>query len=348
MPCNTCFILGAGFSAPAGIPTQRDLLRNIFKPEYADCLNHIRTIFGLTEQDKGEVLKDTALEDVFTFLDKIISGNDTAAGFDIKKAYDAKRDLIDYIIKELSGGLKKMQAAGRYEYFFNSLAARKKNDNETNTVITFNWDTISDFYINGAFRDMGANHGVDYGCYDWSYDEDKDDYVPSLLRKEKGYKTIKLFKMHGSINWVYKKENGALYIKEQTGAYPEGLPLESEEERNEYEHIFMTPTFLKDFSNIHTQSVWHNALFDLLDAKRLVFLGCSMPLADYEFRYLLLKTAVRNKENRIRVALYPKARMEDKKETKSRFRALFAGNDLDFREIDIDDFLIDRELIWDW
>jgi hypothetical protein len=345
MDCNTCFILGAGFSNPAKIPTQNGLLRNIFQPEYADCLKHIKNIFGLEESDENKLLKDPALEDVFTFLDKIITGNDTAAGFDIKKAYDAKRDLINYIIKDLSGMLKKMHGERRYEYFFNSLADRKKNDNETNTVITFNWDTIPDFYINHAFQDMGENNGVDYGCYDWDYD-DKDAYVPSMLRKEKGYKTIKLFKLHGSINWIYKKEDGALYVKEQTGACPGGLPLETEEERNEYEHIFMTPTFLKDFSNLHTKSMWHNAGFDLLKAKRLVFLGCSLPLADYEFRYMLLKTAVRNKENTIIVTIYPGLEDESKKEIKSRFRALFAGNKLVFRETDIADFLIDKDAIW--
>jgi hypothetical protein len=345
MDCNTCFILGAGFSAPAKMPPQSGLLRNIFRPDYADCLKHIKSIFGLEESDENELLKNPALEDVFTFLDKIISDNDTAAGFDIKKAYDAKHDLINYIIKDLSGTLKEMQGERRYEYFFNSLADRKKNDNETNTVITFNWDTIPDFYINRAFHDMGANNGVDYGCYDWDYDE-KDHYVPSMLRKAKNCKTIKLFKLHGSINWVYSKKNGALYVKEQTGDYPDGLLLETEEERSEYEHIFMTPTFLKDLSNLHTKSMWHNAGFDLSVAKRLVFLGCSLPLADYEFRYLLLKTAVRNKANKIRVVIRPGD--TSRKELESRFRALFAGNDLVFQEIDIADFLIDQDAIWNW
>jgi hypothetical protein len=284
---------------------------------------------------------------VFTFLDKIITGNDTAAKFNIKKAYDVKRDLINYIIKEMSADLKKMRGERKYKYFFNSLACHKKNNNETNTIVTINWDTIPDFYINSAFRNLGPNNGVDYGCYDWDYN-DKDNYVPSLLRKAKGYKTIKLFKLHGSINWVYAKENGSLYVKEQTGVYPEGLLLESEEERNEYEHIFMTPTFLKDFSNLHTQSIWHNALFDLSEAKRLVFVGCSLPLADYEFRYLLLKTAVRNKENEIRVILYPESATKDKKEIKNRFRTLFTGNNIDFQEKDTAEFLVDKELIWDW
>jgi hypothetical protein len=82
---------------------------------------------------------------------------------------------------------------------------------------------------------------VDYGVYDWSYDDD-DDYVSSILRKTKGYLTVKLLKLHGSINWVYSKENGALYVKEQTDDPPRGLTI-TDEVSKEYEHIFMTPTF---------------------------------------------------------------------------------------------------------
>ncbi len=33
--------------------------------------------------------------------------------------------------------------------------------------------------------------------------------------------------------------------------------------------------------------VWHNALLDLMEAKKVVFVGYSFPIADFELRYLL-------------------------------------------------------------
>lgn len=187
---------------------------------------------------------------------------------------------------------------------------------------------------------------MDYGCYDWDY-EGKKDYVPSILRKAKGYSTVKVLKLHGSINWAYSKKHGGLYVKEQKSALPEGLIIEKEK-RGEFEHVFMTPTFIKDLSNLYTQSIWHNAGYDLADAERVVFLGCSLPLADYEFRHLLFKTAVREKENKIRVLIHPKAPKERKEETKNSFQTLFTGNDIDFKELDMAEFLERDDLIWDW
>ena len=121
-----------------------------------------------------------------------------------------------------------------------------------------------------------------------------------------------------------------------------------EDTRKEFEHIFMTPTFIKDFTNMHTKTMWHNAQFDLSDAERIVFLGCSLPQADYEFRYLLLKTAVRNPKNKIRVVIYPGSPPSDKKETKKHFKTLFVEKDIKFEEVDIADFLTDPDLIWHW
>jgi hypothetical protein len=343
MACKTCFVLGAGFSAPAELPVQNALLNNIADPENKKEAEHIKKIFGLEEPRN---MRGVALEDVFTFLDKIITANEYAADFDMASAYQAKRDLINYVIKVLNEKLAEMRGETEYERFFTGIAKRKIDYDETNTIVTFNWDTLPDFYINRAFERLGRNNGVDYGVYDWSYDDD-DDYISSILRKARGFKTVKLLKLHGSINWMHSKKNGALYVEEQTGSCPKGFPITGDYSKK-YEHIFMTPTFIKDFSTLAAKSVWFNAGLDLADAERVVFAGCSLPLADYEFRCLLLKTAVQNKENRIRVTIYPGASQAEKDDTKKRFENLFIGNDIKFEEVDAADFLTDRSLNWDW
>lgn len=339
MDCHTCFVTGAGFSAPAKMPIQSELLQNISHKELA----YIQEIFG--HKGGAGFFKNIALEDVFTFLDKIINGNEYVADFDAARAEQASRDLISYFIANFNQKLQLVKGKDKYEYFFKQIVKHKING-ETNTIVTFNWDTIPDFYINRAYQEYGEKGGVDYGCYDWDYD-DKGNYVSSILRKASGYSTIKLLKLHGSINWAYSKKEGVLYVKEQTGPYPKGLLLE-DQDKKEYDHILKTPTFIKDLSNVHTKMIWHNASFDLAAAKRIVFLGCSLPQADYEFRYLMLKTAVRNKENKIRVLIYPKSREEDKKAIKDRFEKLFIGKNIRFKELDVAEFLVDKDLIWDW
>jgi hypothetical protein len=58
------------------------------------------------------------------------------------------------------------------------------------------------------------------------------------------------------------------------------------------EPFIITPTFVKQFAMPHIQTTWHNAFVELRECTRLVFLGYSMPEADYHFR-TLLRRAVR-------------------------------------------------------
>ncbi|MDR1788008.1 MAG: hypothetical protein LBR16_06125 [Treponema sp.] len=277
MSCNTCFVLGAGFSAPAGIPPQKDLLRDIARSDDEKARRHIQDIFGLDHS--VDALNEVSLEDVFTFLDKIISRNGSVGVFNLVTAYQAKGDLINYIVRKFNASLREMRGERKYEYFFNAIANRKIVDGETNTIVTFNWDTIPDFYITRAFKFLGKNNGVDYGCYDLDYDKwvrsKQTDRVPSILRAAKGYKTIKVLKPHGSINWAYQKDKEAILVKEQTGAFPEGLLFE-DDDHTDHEHVLMTPTFTKDLSSQHIQSIWQNIHIDMEAAKRILFLAaCS-------------------------------------------------------------------------
>jgi hypothetical protein len=361
MGCNTCFVTGSGFSVPAGVPAQSGLLK--YLAEDTESRKIIAAVFNLKETAGKDILAGLQLEDIFTFLDKIIaakgsagipsSDNDTSPT-GIKEAHDYKNILIECLIVRIGEKLKELRARHRYEHFFNGIVQRKTEHNETNTVVTTNWDTVPDFYINKAFKDLGVKKGgVDYCVYDRDCDTVDDEaygYTPSILRKAKGWSTVKLLKLHGSMNWALSKEDGALYVKLQTGACPERLPIEGGLQKW-FDRIFMTPTFIKDFSNLHTQTIWNNAGFDLAEAKRVVFIGCALQTADYEFRNLLLRTAARRRGKKIRVILRPAETPEEKliqKQTKEHYATLFPCHDIEFEEIDAADFLLDDGLVWRW
>jgi hypothetical protein len=52
----------------------------------------------------------------------------------------------------------------------------------------------------------------------------------------------------------------------------------------------VTPTFLKKFENPHIRMVWHNAGIDLCEASKVVFIGYSLPKADYHLKTLFKRT----------------------------------------------------------
>jgi hypothetical protein len=49
----------------------------------------------------------------------------------------------------------------------------------------------------------------------------------------------------------------------------------------------ITPTFLKNLNNIQNKLIWQNAAIELAEATKIVFLGYSLPHADFEFKQLL-------------------------------------------------------------
>jgi hypothetical protein len=59
------------------------------------------------------------------------------------------------------------------------------------------------------------------------------------------------------------------------------------------EPYIITPTFAKVFDLPHIQTTWHNAFIELREADGIVFIGYSLPDADYHFR-ALLRRAVRS------------------------------------------------------
>jgi hypothetical protein len=124
----------------------------------------------------------------------------------------------------------------------------------------------------------------------------------------------------------------------------------------------MTPTMLKNLSNTHLKLVWQNAAIDLREASRIVFLGYSCPLADFECPYLLLKAVSQHKDFagsadyrdvKIRVLLYPEhprneAEKYKRDEEEKRCRNLFAAKDIQFKYMDIRNFMTNEDLVWNW
>ena len=58
-------------------------------------------------------------------------------------------------------------------------------------------------------------------------------------------------------------------------------------------NVLITPTYLKDLNNFQLKLTWQIAGIELQEASKIVFMGYSFPLADFELRHLLA-TSIRN------------------------------------------------------
>lgn len=92
--------------------------------------------------------------------------------------------------------------------------------------------------------------------------------------------------MEGPAHDIYVKSQISPFIKEHLDGREQPSP-------SILEPFIITPTFTKVFDLPHIQTTWHNAFVELREATNVVFIGYSLPAADYHFR-TLLRRAIRS------------------------------------------------------
>jgi len=374
---ETVFVLGAGFSAPAKVPVQNDIMKNISAPLknkrfYKNVTSLYKTLFGVEEQNLYRI----PLEDVFSFLDRSISSREDINNLelgDIWKKEGSLRRLVTMVLNEklndFSVNSKYKKVRQIYRNFFKALVDKRMEDQKGDpfSIVSLNWDTIPEFFINKISKYKGYEDvNVDYTVYDHSHDYVK--RLPSIHLKTKGYYNIKIAKIHGSVNWGYCSNCGRLYVKHSSTTppvfYEKNDSTCKECSRTKLKRLIITPTFMKDLNNTHLRMTWHNALMDLQQARRIIFVGYSLPLADFEFRYILTKAIAGSnmpmKNKKIRAILYPpdnlinlktnigKRSKWERDSLEKRYSDFFSHLSYDYRCMDALDFMQDSDLIWEW
>src|SRR5689334_20255178 len=99
------------------------------------------------------------------------------------------------------------------------------------------------------------------------------------------------------------------------------------------------PTFLKDLTNFQIKLIWQNAALGLMEADRLVFIGYSLPHADFEFRQLLSRMV--HKKAKIHVVLFDNETPDGTRQyedERKRYRQFFSGRTLTFEPRGVAEF----------
>lgn len=351
---KTVIVLGAGFSAPAGMPLQADLMRGAVYRDSQPFQETIRATYStLFDMRQPEQMEKAPLEDVFTMLDRARRTGETIGGLSHEQIRRSQVALLTSIAHDFNKALLDCETE-MYVSFFRHLIARVyRQDDADNclSLITLNWDTIPDFAI-AAQNDEDAL-SIDYGFRTCSLSGDSENEAP---RERSPARRISLFKLHGSIDWLICSCCRRVFKKNSYGDVPPvAIPFLDKCrycKNAELESSIITPTLLKDFYQPHFQQIWHGALLALQAATEIVFIGYSLPLADFEFRYLLLKSITGKSAVRIRATLYPPddrvnspADLVERENVKSRYKNLFAGNAIDFICMDAAKFMSQPTLI---
>lgn len=160
---------------------------------------------------------------------------------------------------------------------------------EGDTIISFNWDILHDAILWRAGK--------------WSY---VDGYGFSVPHAEtvRSNTCIRIYKLHGSVNWVQEYENQDVAEIEFadvffSGSHPAERAYPPKTTGWDSGRKLVLPTYLKDISrNKALLQVWRQAQDAIRNATEVLVIGYSLNPADHPARFLLATELGRNSEVR--------------------------------------------------
>lgn len=341
------YVLGAGFSNPAQIPIQSKLLNeiSIYNPEL-DEIKFINARYRITNfiEELFGSFDSVLLEDVFTILDRSILEKERFKKYDWQTLYQHRQDLVYLILFVINKKLPSIPSdiGNVYRKFAKRIIKKRYSEGqETDTIaiISLNWDTVLELFLNQALtKKQKKNTLTDYCTYTHTL---QGKGISHVNIKSQGYYNIKVLKLHGSLNWLYCSNCGRLFVQstKSIGIHEnECLFCKTEtSDINLYlEPLIITPTFLKELNNLHIKNIWQNAFIDLQEATEIIFIGYSLPLADFELKYILKKAI--NPNVKIRAILRNRG---IKSETINRFKNFF-GDQISFYFDGLENWILSR------
>lgn len=296
-------IVGAGFSKYAGLPLQSEFTKALLTPRHdsghpdhelvKELSDFIHGVFDHSRKAKSQYWPD--LEDIFTAIDlSANSGHHLGGRYPPSGLRNMRRALLARIVGMLdersrNAASSVKQDAAALSAFFTRI------DPKSTAFICMNWDTV----IEQMIKKVKGISLFDYGCKASAASFSAPNGPVQLLSTMRE-DSLRIVKMHGSTNWLYCDNCRQLYwfppddskeiakqLRSENGPDPKhgwqchrcrGVRLTTR---------IATFSYLKALDFPMFQRSWLSAEDLLRNADKWVFIGYSLPAADYEFKYLL-------------------------------------------------------------
>lgn len=328
---NTVYFLGAGASAAAAQEGKHvltdDFLRVAFQmgegdPRLERVRDFVHDFFRYDADDQGPL---PTAEEVLSAVDLALERSEAlSTEYTRGELQDLRRHfaLLIYLVLEEA-----------YRELGNHVTDRFVGKlGECPTVISLNYDIIIDYalcrrFTPGRYDHVELDYGIDYRVYLLGA-------IPSPEFARPG--PVKLFKMHGSLNWAVCPTCGVVYVgppllgKSVRYTFDEYHPARcSEEDHAPLEPLLITPTYLKSYARPQLSLIWQRAERAIREASRVVFIGYSLPDADYHIKYLLQKAMYRRQPPQIVVVDSKPTDVDRPTVEETRYKRLF-GSDITY------------------
>jgi hypothetical protein len=305
---QTVVFLGAGASRADGAPLQGELFRDYFlyyndRPpdRYHEWDRELATFFldffGIDVDNRRCVKKAKfpTFEEVLGIIEIADSQNESFRGWGTSQMIDTQQkprlqhmhDVLILLIAEILD--QKLRAkAVHHSRLVSSL--QRADWLESTSFVSLNYDILMDNALLGAKGqfELDLDYIIEFVNFGIEWQR------PRIGR------SIKLFKLHGSLNWLYcptcrtiritPEEKGVCHLKwQRSGCICDKCQTLAVP-------IIIPPTYFKVLSNFYLRQIWHAAEDNLQRCGRLIFCGYSFPDADVHVRYLLKRVEVNSQQ----------------------------------------------------
>ena len=289
MPINDVIFLGAGASAADGAPLQSQLFSRYFissrgsNDRISKSLREFFTdFFGIDTDNVTENTDFPTFGEALGMLELAITRNESFRKYPMVPGNPRVQLVKEQLIFLIAKILKEELRSGRAHHA--QLVQRLKDTGKLSQTafISLNYDIL----IDNALTDLHDTVDLDYGVAFTNFENPNDWHRPRPDR------SIPLFKLHGSLNWLYCPTCISLTItpKDKSVSTLVDKPKRCKTCHSNMVPIIIPPTFFKMMSNHFLQQIWHNCQAVLTQATRIIFCGYSFPNADIHIKYLLKRT----------------------------------------------------------
>lgn len=342
--------LGAGASAAENSPIQDQLFSEYFKNLSIEDLDsdmnkELHKFFlqmfniDVFKDDMNKVNFPT-FEEVLGLLDLAEHRRECFKNFGLEtlnRGSDSIRFLRQYLILLMAQAIYKTANSNNkyHKLLINNLL--ENNQLLNTTFISANYDIHIDNTLASIYSKNKEPIMLDYGVKFTNFNKSCGWTVP----KEP---SIKLYKVHGSLNWLYCPICNSLTLTPYEGGVMRLLKNINEAKCLECEEltipIIIPPTYFKNMSNVFLSTVWNETEKVLRETDILVFCGYSFPEADIHIKYMLKRIQTSRKKEHLKILVFNNhdgKPYDSLKKEEERYKR-FLGNDVIFTNHSFQDF----------
>lgn len=287
--------LGAGASKADNAPLQGDMFKEYFLMRFeklserqnkAQCVienlvrDFFKKYFKIAEINKSNLDKlnfptfEEVLGFIYTSKNKFEKYSEEVIINDYKKINISIKNLFEFLMADLLE--YKLQRTNN----FHALLVSNLRDYDVSYIST-NYDILIDKALMYNIKSPNYNS----------------------LQREDNSSGPSLYKLHGSLNWLFcpycKRFEIDRYNKIMSHMLWEGVY--KCDCQNNYNFLIIPPTYFKDFKNPILKTIWSQCEKDLSQSEHIIFCGYSFPDADIHVKTLLLDALSNGTDRKITI-----------------------------------------------